>query len=595
MASAKRNSGNGIQSMDMDEVHDLHDGNVTDSRCETEDDRHKPAYSVTDVPPWYLCIFLAIQHYLIAFGANIAVPLIISEGLCLQHDSLTTSWLINTTFFVSGLCTLLQVTFGIRLPILQGSSFALLTPSMAMLSMPEWQCPAWTQNASLVNTSSPVFVEVWQTRMRTLQGSIMVASLLQMLVGFSGIIGFLMRFVGPLTISPTIFLIGLSLYDAAGVTAGSHWGIAVMTMVLIILFSQYLRSVPIPVPIYSKTKKLHFSKLYIFQTMPILLGISVSWLVCYILTVLDVLPSDPTQYGHLARTDVKGDVISEAPWVTFPYPGQWGVPTVSLAAVLSIMAGVICSMAESVGDYYACAKLSGAPPPPKHAISRGIGVEGIGCLLAGAFGTGNGTTSYSENVAALGITKVGSRAVIFFSGVCMILMGILGKIGAIFATIPTPVIGGMFPVMFGVIAATGISNLQHTYMNSTRNIFVFGFSIFTALTIPNWLRNNPDSLKTGVTELDQVLRVLLTTHMFVGGFLGFFLDNTIPGTKRERGLSSSDTTLHEDSDSTLLTDVYNLPFGITSCLASRSWVRYVPFCPQNGNKTKYDVAKKSVE
>lgn len=82
------------------------------------------------------------------------------------------------------------------------------------------------------------------------------------------------------------------------------------------------------------------------------------------------------------------------------------MPTVSLAAVLSIMAGVICSMAESVGDYYACAKLSGAPPPPKHAISRGIGVEGIGCLLAGAFGTGNGTTSYSENVAALGITKV---------------------------------------------------------------------------------------------------------------------------------------------------------------------------------------------
>lgn len=63
-------------------------------------------------------------------------------------------------------------------------------------------------------------------------------------------------------------------------------------------------------------------------------------------------------------------------------------------------------MLESVGDYYACARLCGAPPPPKHAISRGIGVEGIGCLLAGAWGTGNGTTSYSENVGALGITKV---------------------------------------------------------------------------------------------------------------------------------------------------------------------------------------------
>lgn len=82
------------------------------------------------------------------------------------------------------------------------------------------------------------------------------------------------------------------------------------------------------------------------------------------------------------------------------------MPTASLAGVVGIIAGIICSMVESVGDYHACARLSGAPPPPKHAINRGIGVEGVGSLLAGAFGTGNGTTSFSENVAALGITRV---------------------------------------------------------------------------------------------------------------------------------------------------------------------------------------------
>lgn len=92
--------------------------------------------------------------------------------------------------------------------------------------------------------------------------------------------------------------------------------------------------------------------------------------------------------------------------LAFPKLGQWGRPTVSLAGVIGILAGVISSMIESVGDYHACARLSGAPPPPKHAINRGIGIEGIGCLLAGAWGTGNGTTSYSENVGALGITKV---------------------------------------------------------------------------------------------------------------------------------------------------------------------------------------------
>ena len=78
----------------------------------------------------------------------------------------------------------------------------------------------------------------------------------------------------------------------------------------------------------------------------------------------------------------------------------------SAAGVFGMLAGVLASMVESIGDYYACARLSGAPPPPKHAINRGIGMEGIGCLLAGAWGSGNGTTSYSENIGAIGITKV---------------------------------------------------------------------------------------------------------------------------------------------------------------------------------------------
>jgi hypothetical protein len=49
-------------------------------------------------------------------------------------------------------------------------------------------------------------------------------------------------------------------------------------------------------------------------------------------------------------------------------------------------------------DYYACARMSGAPVPPAYVISRGVGAEGLGCLMAGLWGTGNGTTSYAENM-----------------------------------------------------------------------------------------------------------------------------------------------------------------------------------------------------
>ncbi|XP_070225154.1 solute carrier family 23 member 2 isoform X3 [Bos mutus] len=411
----------------------------------------------------------------------VAVPLILAKDLCLQHDPLTQSYLISTIFFVSGICTLLQVFLGIRLPILQGGTFAFLGPSLAMLSLPTWKCPAWTLNASQVNASSPEFTEEWQKRIRELQGAVLVASCVQMLVGFSGLIGFLMRFIGPLTIAPTISLMALPLFDSAGDNAGIHWGIAATTIFLIVLFSQYLKNIAVPVPVYGREKKSHTSKFYLFQIFPVLLGLCISWLLCFVLTVTDALPSAPTAYGYLARTDTKGSVLSQAPWFRFPYPGQWGLPTVSLAGVFGIIAAVISSMVESIGDYHACARLVGAPPPPKHAINRGIGIEGLGCLLAGAWGTGNGTTSYSQNVGALGITR-------------------------------------------------------YVDLNSSRNLFIFGFSIFCGLAIPNWVNKNPERLHTGILQLDQVIQVLLTTGMFVGGFLGFLLDNTIPGSLEERGL-----------------------------------------------------------
>ena len=53
------------------------------------------------------------------------------------------------------------------------------------------------------------------------------------------------------------------------------------------------------------------------------------------------------------------------------FSGQWGAPTVSTAGVFGMLAGVLSGMIESIGDYYACARLAGAPPPPTHAINRG--------------------------------------------------------------------------------------------------------------------------------------------------------------------------------------------------------------------------------
>jgi len=118
----------------------------------------------------------------------------------------------------------------------------------------------------------------------------------------------------------------------------------------------------------------------------------------------------------------------------------------------------------------------------------------------------------------------------------MMVFGVLSKIGALFITIPEPLIGGMFCVMFGMITATGISSLQFVDLNSSRNLLVFGFSIFFSLVVSQWINSNPRAIQTGSDKVDQILTVLLSTTMLVAGFFGFFLDNTIPGTDDERGL-----------------------------------------------------------
>ncbi|XP_053575209.1 solute carrier family 23 member 2-like [Bombina bombina] len=524
----------------------------------------------------YIYIFF-LQHYILAFGGIIAIPLILAEPLCVKHDNYVKSQLISTIFFVSGICTILQTTIGTRLPILQGGTFSFITPTLAILSLPRWKCPDLENSVYNVSNNNNI-TEIWQSRIREIQGAVVVASCLQLILGFSGLIGLLLNFIGPLSIIPTITLIGLSLFGQAGKKCGTHWGIAFITIGLIVLFSQYLRNIELPTIIYNKGK-WKISKYPVFKLFPVLLGMCLSWLVCYIFTSCDILPVIPTRYGYAARTDINIDAITNAPWFHIPYPGQWGWPTVSLSSVLGMLSGVLSSTIESVGDYYTCARLSGAPLPPIHAINRGIGIEGIGCILAGIWGTGNGTTSYSQNIAALGITKVGSRLVLQTAGILLIVLGMFGKFGAIFITIPEPVIGGMFMIMFGMIAAVGISNLQYVDLNSSRNLFVLGFSLFSGLVIPTWLNENPGAISTGIKELDQTLTVLFTTHMFVGGFFGCLLDNTIPGSDEERGTSSWQKQIHGvETNGSLGQSCYDLPF-VTKYLRRLSWSRYIPFLP----------------
>jgi len=450
-------------------------------------------YSIEDYPPPLETIILGLQHYLTMFGSTVAIPLLLAPAFGIT-DPVEKGWLIASMFFVSGITTLLQTTWGNRLPIVQGGTFSFLAPTFAICGM-----------AALANAG-------WEVRMQHVQGAIIGGSLVEILVGTSGMVGRLLKYVGPITIAPTIALIGLALFKFGAPEAGRHWPIGGLTIVLIIVFSQYLRR-----------------KHRTFELYPILLAIVTAWIVAALLTALDVFTA-----GHPAHTSLEN--LKNAPWFRIPYPFQWGFPQFGAAAFVGMLAGYIASMVESIGDYYACARLSGAPTPDKNTINKGITFEGIGCLVAGIFGTGNGTTSYSENIGAIGLTRVGSRRVVQTGAVIMILLGTVSKFGALFTTIPQPIVGGMYCAMFGMIAAVGLSNLQFVDLNSARNLFILGFAFFMGLSVPEYFSQHPMQFEP--IWVASILNTLGSTGMAVGAFTALALDNTIPGTVEERGLNA---------------------------------------------------------
>jgi nucleobase transporter 1/2 len=113
---------------------------------------------------------------------------------------------------------------------------------------------------------------------------------------------------------------------------------------------------------------------------------------------------------------------------------------------------------------------------------------------------------------------------------------VFGKFGALFTTIPQPIVGGMYCAMFGMIAAVGLSNLQFVDLNSARNLFILGFAFFMGLSLPEYFAANPVAFEPA--WLASVVNTLGSTGMAVGALCALVLDNTVPGTPRARGLSA---------------------------------------------------------
>ncbi|CAD5116485.1 DgyrCDS5365 [Dimorphilus gyrociliatus] len=471
-------------------------------------------YRVGERPPLLLTAVYAFEHLLIVISTPIIFATFLSARLCNSNDYTLQINLSSMSYLASGIATLIQAIFGCRLPIIQGPSFSVFAPIAALEQLPSWECNS-PNNTAVYEILSP------RDKLRSISGGVLLASLVQMSLGAFGLIGLLMKVIGPLTIVPTIFLLGYTLITPMVSMCEPSWSIAFLQASLILLFSNLMGKLEVPIPFFSckqrKCKKINYQ---LFRTMPIFLAMALTWSLSAIFTHYNIFSSNPNSTSFKARTDAKTNVISKTPYFTLPNPGDIGNPKFELPAFMGILIAVITSTLESVGDYHAAAAISEEQPPPKHAINRGIFMEGVSGVFTGIMNAGHLTTSYSD-----------------------------------------PVFGGTVMALIALLTGLGFSYLHYVDVRSTRNMLVLGMAIIVAVSITSFLSSHKGYIQTSIPLLTATLTVLLHSPMFLGGLMACILDNILPGSAESRGIKS--WRQHKDAEGSAKADrdeIYKLPF-----------------------------------
>jgi len=427
-------------------------------------------------PPLAKAIPLGIQHVLAMFISNVTPAIIVAGAAGFGFGSNSPDfpvliYMIQMSMLFAGVATLIQTIgigpVGAKMPVVQGTSFAFL-PIMI-----------------------PLVAGQGVEALPALFGGVLVGGLFHALLGtFIGKIRFALP---PLITGIVVLLIGLILlkvgiqYAAGGVPAigkpeyGSllNWSVAGSVIVV--------------------TLGLKFFARGIWSVAAVLIGLIVGYIFAYAL-------------GMVSFANVGRAAVFEVPEL-FPFGVEF-----TTAAIIGFCLMAFVSAVETVGDVSGIAKGGAGREATDKEIVGATYADGLGSAVAGLFGA-LPNTSFSQNVGLVAMTGVMSRHVVTIGAIFLVLAGLIPKVGAIVTTIPIEVLGGGVIVMFGMVAAAGLSMLAEVTWNR-RNMIIFAVSMAFGLGLylePGALQHVPDSI-----------RVLLASGLLPAAFIAIILNLILP-------------------------------------------------------------------
>ncbi|MDP4105515.1 MAG: solute carrier family 23 protein [Bacillota bacterium] len=406
----------------------------------------KPILEVNEIPKPGQWVTLSLQHLFAMFGSTILVPYLVGLSPALALIS-------------SGLGTLafLLLTKW-KVPAYLGSSFAYIAPIIALKAH-------GGAGKAMIGTFI-VGIVYW------------LVSLIIKKAGYE----WLMRLLPPVVVGPVIIVIGLSLSgtavgmamdNPAGKYSLLYFSAALVTLIATIIFTVCFKGM--------------------LSIIPILAGIIVGYIYSVFIGIVNFKP------------------VLEAHWFEMP---QFLFPFVSYKVnfswdiALMIVPVAIVTISEHIGHQLVLSKIVGHNYIKDPGLHRSIGGDGTASIISALIG-GPPKTTYGENIGVIAITRIYSVYVIAGAAVFAIIFGFVGKITALIHSIPTPVMGGVSILLFGIIASSGLRMLVDSKIDFGNNRNLAISSVILVIGIGGAFIKVSDQFQIQGMALAAIIGILL--------------------------------------------------------------------------------------
>ncbi|RDW73518.1 putative purine permease [Coleophoma cylindrospora] len=490
-------------------------------------DYEAPFYGLDDEIPILLTLLLGLQHALTMIGSIVSPPLAIAGG-AFYFDATVTQYLVSAAFITTGIATALQVTrvhiaktpfyIGTGLLSVVGPTFDILPIAFNYTAMryANGTCPTAADGTQL---PCP---DAWGAILGSMLCTVWIQIAMSMVPPKKLNKIFPKTVTGSLLLLVGVYLISNGMQNWGG-SSNCNGGTGFYALC----------------PDTSAPKPLPWGD-------PKLIGLGFS-VFCTIIVVEQfgspLMKSASVIFGLAVGCAISGATgywsrsnIDAAPAVTFLWVHTFHL-SVDGALILPLLIMFVCEAVSCMPDILATAEISNVDIEGTSFNSRiqgGILCDGLGSLLS-AFGTGLPMVSQAGNNGVISLTGCASRRAGWCASAFLILMGVFGKFGAVFGSMPPSVLGGMQVFLYSTIAVAGIRVLGLIAW-TRRNRFILtaalGFG-FIDIVQPTWfdqvLAYSGSNVR--LSGFEQGLNLLVETPFIVAAAIGVFLNLVLPKDK----------------------------------------------------------------